>query len=136
MTQAYFCDPCSLICREPAISPGSAFTQRKGFESLGGSRISLVYPDSLVPHKNQRDPLRPMPSHQLRPTPRKCFWYLILTLVSAQPGAVLASMKNLVMYLYLQSKILIFMRNASKSWGQRENYLTPKWLSIFCLRVF
>ena len=28
------------------------------------------------------------------------------------------------------------MRNANKSWGQRENYFTPKWLSIFCLRVF
>lgn len=50
---------------------------------------------------------------------------MILTLVSAQPEAVLASVKNLVVYLYLQSKFLTFMRSANKSWGEKENYFTP-----------
>lgn len=109
------------------------FTQRRGFGSLGGGGISLILSDSLVPHKNQRPteartfPIAKIHNPQL---------LMILTLVSAQPEAALASVENPVMYLYLQSTFLIFMRNADKSWGQRENYFTPKWLRIFCLRVF
>lgn len=45
---------------------------------------------------------------------------MTLTLVHAQPEAILANMKILAVYLYWQNKFLIFMRNA-KSWEQRDN---------------
>ena len=64
----------------------------------------MTLSDSLVPHKNQRPteartfPIAKTHNPQL---------LMILTLVSAQPEAALASVKNLVMYLYLQSTFLL-----------------------------
>ena len=34
------------------------------------------------------------------------------------------------------AKYIFNIYETCKSWGQRENYFTPKWLRIFCLRVF
>lgn len=89
-----------------------SFTQRKDFGSLGGSGLSLILSDCLVPQKNKRPtevsafPTAETPTPQLLRIP---------TLVSAQPEAAFASVKNPVLYLYLQSTFLIFMRSVNKS---------------------
>ena len=87
-------------------------TQRRDFGSLGGSGLSSILSDFLVPQKNQKPteasafPTAETHTPQLLGIP---------TLVSAQPEAAFASVKNLVLYLHLQSTFLIFMRPVNKS---------------------
>lgn len=122
----YFCDPCSLVFQVTSeliisliVLSAIWFTQRKDFWVIrrewdildlfwltGSSQEPKRFTEtSTIPIFKSHNP-------QL---------LMSLTLVSAHPKAILANKKILSIYLYLQNKFFIFMRNASKSWGQREN---------------